>query len=121
MKHILVVEDDLLIQKVYEEKLPKDICQIHRAATYEVAMKILSEQPIDLILLDIILPGGKNGFDILEEIKRNPSYNTIPVIILTNLDTEEKTAKKMGAENFFIKGNTPIQVIIDTVKKTLGV
>jgi len=58
----------------------------------------------DLILLDLSLP-RRNGFDILDELKADPSFRDIPVVILTNSRSEEdvRQAYKAGASYFLMK------------------
>jgi putative two-component system response regulator len=81
----------------------------------------MQEHP-DLILLDVILP-QLDGFAVLQELKSaKASTRDIPVIMLTNLSTEEDKDKgsRFGAEEYLVKASlTPTQVS-DTVKKYLG-
>lgn len=74
----------------------------------------------DLVLLDIMLPGGLNGFDVLEQMKREETLRKIPVVILTNLDTEEKTSKLIGADDYIIKANTSLAEIVAKIKSKLA-
>lgn len=73
----------------------------------------------DLVLLDIMLPGGMNGFDVLEDLKRNQLTSSIPVIVLTNLDSERETALKIGAADYAVKANTSIEETVQKIKQQL--
>ena len=64
-----------------------------------------------------MLPGGLNGFDVLEKIESDPLTKSIPVIVLTNLDSEEQVAKKIGAKKYFVKSNT---TTIDVVQAAMS-
>ncbi len=97
MKRILIVEDDAEFQEIYKNKLAEEGFEVSNAYVGKQALEMLKGQKPDVILLDIILPGGMNGFDVLEQIKRNENLKSIPVIVLTNLDGEAKTAMEVGA------------------------
>ena len=63
---------------------------------------------------------NKDGFAVLEELKKKGSK--IPVIVTSNLSQDEdaKRAKSLGAKDYFIKSNTPIKDIISHIKDILG-
>ncbi len=112
MKKILVIEEDASLFKAYQEMFrPKGISVVGVATGQEGLNLVHSENP-DLILLDIMLPGGMNGFDVLEQLKRNPATKQIPVIILTNLDSEEKVAKAAGTAAYLVKASTTKDEIV---------
>ena len=119
MKKILVIEDESQIVKIYSEKLTLEGYAIDSASTVDEAITKLAVGKYSLIIMDIMLPGGKNGFDFLEEVKRSEKYKNIPVIVLTNLDTEEKTARQIGADDYLVKANTPIETVITKIKEFL--
>ena len=119
MKKILIIDDDNSILKVYREMFrPEEICVIGTGTGREGIILAQTEIP-DLILLDIMLPGGMNGFDVLEQLKRNIATKKIPVIVLTNLDSEEKSAKIIGALDYLIKANTSKDEIVKLVMDQL--
>lgn len=119
MKRILIIEDDMTAQNVYQKKLSLEGFQVDVAGTGQEGLKALKANPPDLLILDIILPGGINGFDILEQIKKDPNSDKLPVIILSNLDSEQNIAKDIGANEYLIKANTPLEEIVRKVKKYL--
>jgi DNA-binding response OmpR family regulator len=121
MKKILVIEDDPLILDVYKKKLESEGFSFAKAITVDEGLRMINTDKPDLVILDIMLPGNKNGFDALEEIKKNPSLENTPVIILTNLETEESTAKSIGAYAYFIKSNTQIETVVKKVKEAIGI
>ena len=112
---ILVIEDDITLNKIYQTKLGVMGYEVAPAYNGEEAVaKAKSEMP-DLILLDLMLP-KKSGFDVLTEIKADESTKDIPVIILSNLGQEEdvKRGLEMGAIDFLTKSNIKL---VDVVKK----
>lgn len=121
-KYVMVVEDDPFYLKIYKTKLAKENINAELANNGDEAIKVIREkgQP-SLMLLDLIMP-GKDGFETLAEIKGNPEMKDIPVIVLSNLSQEEdiKRIMDLGALDYLIKANTPIQEVINRLKAALA-
>jgi CRP/FNR family transcriptional regulator, polysaccharide utilization system transcription regulator len=117
MKKILVIEDDHELQNDYKDVLESENFEVGQAYTGKEGVRMVSTFSPDLILLDIMLPQGLNGFDVLEIIKKNGSTQNIPVIILTNLDTEEKQARQIGAVDYIVKASSSIDQVVAKIKK----
>ncbi len=120
MKKILIIEDDPSLCGAYREMLKKHEVEVMEAVTGQEGMTLVASGKPDLILLDIMLPGGMNGFDVLEQLKRNPTTEKIPVIVLTNLDSEEKVAQTIGASDYLVKANTTKDEIVKLVMERLS-
>lgn len=95
--HILMIEDDKEMVTLGRLILEKEGYQVFSAYNGVDGLKILEEHKdeIDLILLDIMLP-GMYGWEILERIKTNDTTKHIPVIMLTarhNMEDETETAQ----------------------------
>lgn len=118
-KSILIVEDDTALQGILKEKLESFNFKVSQATSGQQAVTKIKEERFDLILLDIMLPGGMNGFDFLEQIKANPVLKEIPVIVLTNLDTEKKTALDIGAADYIVKANISLDDVVLKIKSHL--
>lgn len=116
-KSILLIEDDLDIQRVYSEKLKNEGYDVRLAVDVPHGLQLLEELPPDIILLDIMLPGKMNGFEMLEHIKGNQRFKDIPVIVLTNLDTEKDQAIAVGAADYLVKADTELDVLADKIKQ----
>jgi len=118
---ILVVEDETFLVKIYSVKLKKEGYDVTLAMDGEEAVKLAAETKPDLILLDLILP-KLNGFEALEQIRKNPSIKKTPVIVLSNLGQEEdiKRAESLGATDYLIKANFSIQDVVQKIKTVLG-
>ena len=86
----------------------------------EASEKIKEVRP-DLVLLDLIMP-GKNGFEVLEEMKADKDLKNIPVIILSNLGQESDVdkGKSLGAEDYLIKSDISMKEVIETIKRHMG-
>jgi DNA-binding response OmpR family regulator len=119
-KKVLIVDDDLSLQKILLDELQRLGIAATAVATGEEAFIAAKNQLPDLILLDIMLKGNLNGFDVLEELKRNEMLKPIPVIVLTNLEGERKSALNIGAIDYIEKANISIEEVVLKVKNVLG-
>jgi DNA-binding response OmpR family regulator len=119
MSKILLIEDDTLLQKLYKGELTDKGFEVAVAPDGKTGLDEVKSGGIDLILLDIMLPGGLNGFDVLEILKRDEKNSKIPVIVLTNLESEEKVARDIGAIDFFKKTKVTTNQIIDKINEIL--
>ena len=119
-KKILIVEDERPIAEAMELKFNKVDFEVRAVFNGEEALQAIEEDKFDLIILDLIMP-KMNGFETLQRLKEKG--NKIPVIVASNLSQKEDAikAKELGAVDFFIKSNTPIKKLIDSVKKILKV
>jgi DNA-binding response OmpR family regulator len=113
-KSILVIEDDATLQMVYRQKFEETGYEVITALNGTQGLTLAKDKTPNLILLDIMLPEGMNGFDVMEQLKQDAKLVNVPVIVLTNLDSEKNTALEMGAVDYVVKANTSIE---DLVKK----
>ncbi len=119
MAKILLVEDDKLLAKMYEENLSREKYDIVTVDNAKDAQNTALSLHPDIMILDIMLPGGANGFDILRTFKHHDQLKHIPIIMLTNLDSEKETALQLGVNEYLVKvDNTPDQ-IVQAVKRNL--
>jgi DNA-binding response OmpR family regulator len=81
-KKIFIVDDDKSFLDSMEMVLVSKDFDVLKASTGEIFYTILEKEKPDLILLDINLP-GKDGFQILEEIKSNEKFSKLPIIMIT--------------------------------------
>lgn len=120
-KRILIVEDDEHISKVYDVKFKKEGYETIFAVNGEEGVeKITTEKP-DLIILDLMVP-RKDGFGVLEDIKKNPDLAKIPVLVLSNLgqQSDKDRALALGANEYLIKVNYSMQDVVDRAKSYLS-
>lgn len=116
---ILIIEDDASLQRLYQEALSEAGYNIIISQTVADGLHQAKTRRPDLILLDIMLPGGQNGFDFLESLNRDPDLAPIPVIVLTNLDNQREVALSIGAADCLVKANIPLDQVVATAKKYL--
>lgn len=100
-KTILIIEDDITLNKGIMLTLRQNDINIKQAFTLEDSRNILKKEKIDLIILDVNLPDG-NGFDFCKEIREK---STIPIIFLTACDMELDivTGLELGADDYITK------------------
>lgn len=119
MSKVLIIEDEPAYQKILKDTFEKEHFEVILSSDTKQAIAGIAKARPDVILLDIMLPGGMNGFDFLEHLKANELTAKIPVVVVTNLSSEEKTAKEIGAFYYFTKSDTTITQIIEKVKELL--
>lgn len=119
MKKILIIEDDVELQKIYEEQLRANEFEVFHAHVGQQGLNMAKFHKPDLIMLDVMLPGGMNGLEVLEQLKRDKELKATPVLVLSSLDTEAKTAKSIGAVDYIVKTSISIEEIVDRIKKIL--
>jgi len=121
MKTILFIEDEPTLQKLVGSFLEKEGYEVISALDGEAGLKLVRKMKPDLILLDLILP-RKDGFAVLEEVKKDETTKDIPVIILTNLESsgDVEKALSLGATTYLVKANYELEEVIKKIKETLG-
>jgi signal transduction histidine kinase len=101
---ILIVDDERRNAELLKVMLIPEGYVLSTATSGEDALALLADQPPDLILLDVMMP-GMDGYQVATRIKQNPATNNIPVIMLTALD--DRNARMLGlnagAEDFLTK------------------
>lgn len=115
MKKILIIEDNTELQQVYQEGLAPKGFTLEFAKTAQAGLTAMKTAAPDLLILDIMLPDGSNGFDVLETMKKDPQLTAIPVFMVTNLDSQEKIAREIGVADYIVKTNTPFDKIIEKI------
>ena len=116
-KKVVLIEDDLDIQRIYGSKLESAGYEVLLAIDASQGFTLIKDVSPNIVLLDIMLPGKMNGMDLLKTLKESPDYKNIPVVVLTNLDTQKHEALKMGAYDYIIKANTNLNEIVAKVAK----
>jgi DNA-binding response OmpR family regulator len=120
-KRILIIEDERSLRKVLKDKIIQEGLEALEAGDGEEGLKIaLAEKPA-LILLDIIMP-KMDGIDMLRRLRLDDWGKTVPVLVLTNLDSESKVEAAMAAHTFdyLIKSDLSIEEVVKKIKDKLG-
>jgi DNA-binding NtrC family response regulator len=99
---ILIVEDEAKMRRLLELNLGEDGFTTHSAEDAETGLKLLRDNPIDLVLTDLKLP-GMNGLEFLQAVKRQNA--ALPVVVMTAFGSVETAveAMKAGASDYVLK------------------
>ena len=119
---ILLVEDDNFLLNMYADKFRVEGFEVFIADNGATGLKLAKEKTPDLILLDVLLP-KMSGFEVLQELNKDPRAKNIPVILLTNLSQKEEVTKglELGAKDFLIKAHFMPQEVVAKVKSVLKI
>lgn len=106
---ILVVDDELLIRKVIREYLESENYKVLEAENGLDALRVLSSNKVNLIILDIMMP-KMDGFACLEEIRKTKD---IPVIMLSAVkeETDKLNSFNLGVDDYVTKPFSPKELI----------
>ena len=117
---VLIVEDDVMLNKIYQTKLGIVGYKVFAAYDGEEGIKKMEESLPNIVLLDLMLP-KKNGFEVLEIVKQNIKLNHIPVIILSNLGQGDdiERGKALGADDFLVKSNVKLETVLEKIEQVL--
>ena len=103
-KHVLLVEDEDNITEAIRFLLTRDGWHVEAHADGGTAVQRIRERAPDLLILDLMLP-GKNGLDILRELRAETRFAELPVLMLTarGQDQDRHLATQAGANRFMTK------------------
>lgn len=120
-KNILVAEDDKAYGNTYKTKLQSEGYNVKIVQQGDLVLPELKKNKPDLLILDLIMP-GKNGFDILEELRADEYLKDLKVIVASNLSQDEdiEKVKKIGVLDFLVKSDVSISEFVTKVKRILG-
>ena len=112
---VLLVDDDPRNLKLLEAFLTPQPYEIITAADGEQALAIVQKQEVDLIHLDVMMP-GLNGFEVCRRLKSQEHTRLIPVVLITALDDLDSRVKGMesGADDFISKPVNRIEILART-------
>jgi DNA-binding response OmpR family regulator len=116
MKKILVVDDERPLARALELKLTHSGFEVTVAYNGNEALELIDKNNFDLAILDLVMP-EVDGFTVLEKLKNKKSK--LKVIVCSNLSQDEDVAKatELGAVGFFIKSDTPLAEVVESVNK----
>jgi CheY-like chemotaxis protein len=121
MTKVLIIEDDPLIQRLYQKVFSFEKYEVETATDGQEGWEKAQSSNPSVILLDIMMP-KLNGLEVLEKLKANSKTKRIPVIVLTNLSgqVDAETALKRGAAKYIIKSEHEPKEIANMVKEIIA-
>ena len=127
MPKILVIDDDKDFQEATRILLESNDFEI--AAAYDAAEgleKVKSEKP-DLVILDVMMPGDFEGFEVARKIREDMKLRDLPVVLLTGVHEKKKVPYRFGPDEewlpvdyFFDKPVEP-DVLVSKIKEFLNI
>lgn len=117
---ILIVEDDPFLLGMYSTKFELEGFRVISASDGQIGLEKANLELPDVILLDIMMP-KKDGFGVLDVLKKDKNTKDIPVILLTNLNqaSDIQKAQDMGVKDYLIKAHYMPHEIVEKVKNIL--
>lgn len=120
MARILVVDDDVTVREVVTSYLQAHHHTTLEAGDGEQAVRLVGQEPIDLIVLDLMLP----GIDGLEATRRIRAQRDLPIIMLTALGSQQDRllGLELGADDYLTKPFSPRELALraDSILRRMG-
>ena len=121
---ILIVEDELLIGKVYSEELRSNGFNVVMAENGKDGLELALSFKPDLILLDILMP-VMDGLTMMDKLRKTNNYGkNVPVILLTNLSADEEKTVQALAKNepayYLVKSDWDLSDVVEKIKERLA-
>jgi DNA-binding response OmpR family regulator len=120
MIKVFMAEDDSMLVRVYDRIFRMSGFEIDFAMNGDEAIAKLKNMDIkpSIVLLDVMMP-NKNGFEVIQEMKKDPGLKDVPVIFLTNLyeQADEKKGLELGAVAYLVKSQYVPSEIVTKVKE----
>lgn len=103
-RHVLLIEDEPNIAEAIRFILSRDGWSVSIHSDGADALARLHDQNPDVLVLDVMLP-GRSGFEILADLRADPAFRLLPVLVLTarGQDRERDAALRAGASRFLSK------------------
>ena len=121
MKKILIVDDLPEIRELIKLTLEMDNYQLFEAASGEEAIEIAGIKKPDLVILDIMMPGGINGLETCKILKKDSTAQKTKIIMLTakGQEIDRQAGFEAGADDYFVKPFSPLE-LLQKVEEVLG-
>jgi len=109
MKKILIVDDQPHIRKMIRLAL-RDHFQLEEAENGDSAYEQLMAERPDGLVLDVMMPGSLNGFQLCERIKRDTALAGIHIVLVTACGqvSDQERGQELGTDAYFVKPFSPL-------------
>lgn len=120
-KTILTIEDQQDIRRLIRMTLEFDGFDVLDAGDGPSGLALARSRPVDLILLDIMMP-GTSGLTVCRELGEDPGLSHIPVVMLTALDRDQDmdASWQAGAQAYLVKPFSPLELLRVVAELTAG-
>ncbi|MBU2025755.1 MAG: response regulator [Patescibacteria group bacterium] len=122
-KKVCIIDDEPIFIEMYAKKFKDAGYKVISATNIRQGFEVIKDELPDIVFLDIVMPGGENGMDLLAKCKRFPATQDIPVVLLTNLDSSELREQgcRIGALYFLTKASFLPSEVVDLTEEILAV
>jgi two-component system cell cycle response regulator len=93
--HVLILDDDQTFARTLARLLGENGYETATLSNADNLFEYLATRPVDLLILDLSLP-GKDGFALLEELRKDPAHAALPILVLSSAAPEEASVKALG-------------------------
>lgn len=120
-KIILVVEDQPEIRKLICMTMDYDGFEVHEAENGDSGLKMIKALRPGVVLLDVMMPGLLDGFQVCEQVRADPEIAATPIIMLTarGQQSDLEAGRRAGCDDYLTKPFSPLQ-LIETVERLLA-
>lgn len=102
MQHILIIDDEPSIVALIRERLEREGLIVHTVGDGEAALALLLQQPIDLVLLDVGLP-GIDGFEVLRRMRDLNQDSAVILLTARGDEIDRVVGLELGADDYVVK------------------
>jgi len=122
MHKILIVEDHADIRRLIRMTLEFEPVEIHEAPDAIVGLGAARALRPDLVLLDVMMPGGMDGLELCRALRADPTLAEVPVVVLSarGQASDRQAAMDAGANAYLVKPFSPMQ-LLDLTGALLGI
>jgi CheY-like chemotaxis protein len=110
---ILLCEDQDAIRRMIEALVGASGHEVIGVGTGPEAVELALQERFDVLLLDLMLPGAMDGFEVCSRLRADPSTSNLPIIVISALDDKEsrQRAEKLGATAYYAKPFRPLELL----------
>ena len=123
MAKVLLLDDNETILKIVSNVLTSKGHKVTFCKSAIDALEEIKRKPYDLVITDLLIPGGTNGFDVIRTIRKDPDVMQMPIIVITGQRREKKDVERAiqnGANDYIVKPINPeiLKLKVDEVLKS---
>jgi DNA-binding response OmpR family regulator len=113
MKRVLIVEDQADIRELIRMTLELEDLDIQEEDNGDAGLSAARASHPDLILLDVMMPGSMDGFEVCRQIKADATFKRVKVVLLTarSQDADRQEGDRAGADAYLTKPFSPRQLL----------
>lgn len=120
--YVLVVDDEHGVRELLAAALRRAGFNVRVAASGEIALKMISKCPPQVVLSDLMMPGGMSGFELIARVRSNPQTENVPIVVITGKDMtpEDKQFINNEIADVIRKGDLMMSDLETRLRRTLG-